>query len=42
MSAYLRFYREHLKRFLPLIAGGSVLLTLAGRLPGGDDRASSS
>lgn len=30
MSAFFRFYREHLKRFLPLIAGGSVLLTLAG------------
>ena len=30
MSSLLRFYREHLKRFLPLICGGSLLLSLAG------------
>ena len=29
MGSFLRFFREHLKRFLPLIIGGSLLLTLA-------------
>jgi ATP-binding cassette, subfamily B, bacterial MsbA len=30
MSSFARFYHEHLKRYLPLILGGSLLLTLAG------------
>jgi len=30
LTSLLRFYREHLKRFLPLILLGSLLLTLAG------------
>jgi len=30
MSSFFRFYHEHLKRFLPTIAGGSVLMLLAG------------
>jgi len=34
MSSFLRFFREHLKRFLPLILGGSLLLTLAGACQG--------
>jgi len=34
MSSFLRFFREHLKRFLPLIVGGSLLLTLAGACQG--------
>ena len=34
MSSFIRFFREHLKRFLPLIAGGSLLLTLAGACQG--------
>ena len=34
MSSFLRFFREHLKRFLPLIAAGSLLLTLAGACQG--------
>ena len=34
MSSFLRFFREHLKEYLPLIAGGSVLLTLAGACQG--------
>jgi subfamily B ATP-binding cassette protein MsbA len=34
MSSFLRFFREHLKRFLPLIVGGSLLLTLAGLCQG--------
>ena len=34
MSSFARFFREHLKRFLPLIAGGSVLLALAGACQG--------
>jgi subfamily B ATP-binding cassette protein MsbA len=34
MSSFLRFFREHLKRFLPLIIGGSLLLTLAGACQG--------
>jgi len=34
MSSFLRFFREHLKRFLPLIIGGSFLLTLAGACQG--------
>jgi len=34
MSSFLRFFREHLKRYLPLIAGGSLLLTLAGACQG--------
>jgi len=34
MSSFLRFFREHLKRFLPLIVGGSILLTLAGACQG--------
>jgi subfamily B ATP-binding cassette protein MsbA len=34
MSSFIRFFREHLKRFLPLIAAGSLLLTLAGACQG--------
>jgi subfamily B ATP-binding cassette protein MsbA len=34
MALYLRFYREHLKRFLPTMLGGSLLLTLAGSCQG--------
>ena len=34
MSSFARFFREHLKRFLPLIVGGSVLLSLAGLCQG--------
>jgi subfamily B ATP-binding cassette protein MsbA len=34
MGSFLRFFREHLKRFLPLIIGGSLLLTLAGACQG--------
>lgn len=34
MSNFARFYREHLKRFLPLMVGGSLLLTLAGSCQG--------
>ncbi|BDU78811.1 ABC transporter ATP-binding protein [Mesoterricola sediminis] len=34
MSSFGRFFREHLKRFLPLIASGSVLLALAGACHG--------
>jgi len=34
MSSFVRFFREHLRRFLPLIAGGSVLLALAGACQG--------
>jgi len=34
MSSLLRFFREHLKRFLPLIVAGSALLTLAGACQG--------
>jgi subfamily B ATP-binding cassette protein MsbA len=34
MSSFLRFFREHLKRYLPLIIGGSFLLTLAGLCQG--------
>ncbi|MGA2080926.1 MAG: ABC transporter ATP-binding protein [Holophaga sp.] len=34
MSSFLRFFREHLKRQLPLIAGGSLLLSLAGACQG--------
>ena len=34
MSSFLRFFREHLKRYLPLIIGGSLLLTLAGLCQG--------
>jgi subfamily B ATP-binding cassette protein MsbA len=34
MSSFLRFFREHLKRFLPLIISGSLLLTLAGACQG--------
>jgi subfamily B ATP-binding cassette protein MsbA len=34
MSSFLRFFREHLKRFLPMIIGGSVLLSLAGMCQG--------
>jgi len=34
MASFLRFFREHLKRFLPLIVGGSVLLFLAGLCQG--------
>jgi subfamily B ATP-binding cassette protein MsbA len=30
MSSFTRFFREHLKRYLFLIFGGSLLLTLAG------------
>ncbi len=30
MSSLIRFFREHLRRFLPLIFGGTLLLTLAG------------
>ncbi|MDR3673117.1 MAG: ABC transporter ATP-binding protein [Holophaga sp.] len=34
MSSFSRFFREHLKRFLPLIMGGSLLLALAGACQG--------
>jgi len=34
MSSFQRFFREHLKAYLPLIAGGSLLLTLAGACQG--------
>ncbi|HLO66338.1 MAG TPA: ABC transporter ATP-binding protein [Holophaga sp.] len=34
MSSFQRYFREHLKRFLPLIASGSVLLALAGACHG--------
>ena len=34
MSSFLRFFHEHLKRFLPLIVCGSLLLTLAGACQG--------
>ena len=34
MSSFARFFREHLKRFLPLIIGGSLMLTLAGACQG--------
>ena len=34
MSSFARFFREHLKRFLPLIVGGSLLLSLAGLCQG--------
>jgi subfamily B ATP-binding cassette protein MsbA len=30
MTSFFRFFREHLKRFLPLIMGGALLLSLAG------------
>jgi subfamily B ATP-binding cassette protein MsbA len=30
MSLFRRFFQEHLRRFLPLIVGGSILLALAG------------
>ena len=34
MASFVRFFREHLKRFLPLIIGGSLLLFLAGLCQG--------
>jgi subfamily B ATP-binding cassette protein MsbA len=34
MSSFVRFFREHLNRYLPLIIGGSLLLTLAGACQG--------
>ena len=34
MGSFVRFFREHLKRFLPLIIGGSALLFLAGLCQG--------
>jgi subfamily B ATP-binding cassette protein MsbA len=34
MHSFKRFFREHLKQFLPLIAGGSILLSLAGACQG--------
>jgi subfamily B ATP-binding cassette protein MsbA len=34
MASFTRFFREYLKRYLPLIAGGSMLLSLAGACQG--------
>jgi subfamily B ATP-binding cassette protein MsbA len=34
MTSFVRFFREYLKRFLPLIAAGSLLLSLAGACQG--------
>ena len=34
MASFTRFFREYLKRYLPLIAGGSLLLSLAGACQG--------
>ena len=34
MTSILRFYREHLKSYLPLIIGGTLLMVLAGMCQG--------